>query len=302
MRDLKNKLTSGKNTKNIQRRKGKMFGYQVLGFGSGGVPFEGMCATGGTTSTDGDYKVHVFTSPGTFEVVSASNDPAENVVQYLIVGGGGGMGYGYGGAGGAGGYRAYGCGPSPLQAPAAIPTPVTTYPISVGAGGAGSPVVPGPSGFPCNSSNGSNTTGLGLTAAGGGGGASGSSGNNGKPGGSGGGGASGSSAPTTPRAGGTGNTPPVTPVQGHDGEGGSVPEGNQGGGAGAAGSYGPTGARCGVTGVSNSIDGTSRKYACGGRSGSGPTAISPRANSGFGGTCQGAAGMSGVVVIKYRVT
>ncbi len=36
MRDLKNKLTSGKNTKNTQSRKGKSFGYQVLGFGSGG--------------------------------------------------------------------------------------------------------------------------------------------------------------------------------------------------------------------------------------------------------------------------
>ena len=36
MRDLKNKLTSNKNTKNIQNRKGKSFGYQVLGFGAGG--------------------------------------------------------------------------------------------------------------------------------------------------------------------------------------------------------------------------------------------------------------------------
>ena len=35
MRDLKNKLTSGKNTKNTKSRKGKSFGYQVLGFGSG---------------------------------------------------------------------------------------------------------------------------------------------------------------------------------------------------------------------------------------------------------------------------
>ena len=33
MRDLKNKLTSGKNTKNIKSRRGKSFGYQVLGFG-----------------------------------------------------------------------------------------------------------------------------------------------------------------------------------------------------------------------------------------------------------------------------
>ena len=35
MRELKNKLTSGKNTKNIQQRRGKSFGYQVLGFGAG---------------------------------------------------------------------------------------------------------------------------------------------------------------------------------------------------------------------------------------------------------------------------
>ena len=37
MRDLKNKLTSGKgSSKNTQSRKGKSFGYQVLGFGAGG--------------------------------------------------------------------------------------------------------------------------------------------------------------------------------------------------------------------------------------------------------------------------
>ena len=40
MRDLKNKLTSSKNTKNIQNIKGKSFGYQVLGFGAGGSPRE----------------------------------------------------------------------------------------------------------------------------------------------------------------------------------------------------------------------------------------------------------------------
>jgi len=38
MRDLKNKLTSSKNSKNIQSRRGKSFGYQVLGFGSGETP------------------------------------------------------------------------------------------------------------------------------------------------------------------------------------------------------------------------------------------------------------------------
>ena len=45
MRDLKNKLTSGKNTKNIQRRKSKSFGYQVLGFGAGGAAAEPYDAT-----------------------------------------------------------------------------------------------------------------------------------------------------------------------------------------------------------------------------------------------------------------
>ena len=41
MRELKNKLTSGKNVRNTQTRKTKSFGYQVLGFGSGGLtPFQ----------------------------------------------------------------------------------------------------------------------------------------------------------------------------------------------------------------------------------------------------------------------
>ena len=68
MRDLKTKLTSGKNTKNIKSRKGKSFGYQVLGFGSGG--------------------------------------PLGYVIQYLLVAGGGGGGRVHGAGGGAGGYLA----------------------------------------------------------------------------------------------------------------------------------------------------------------------------------------------------
>ena len=60
MRDLKNKLTSGKNTKNIQPKKGKMFGYQVLGFGSGGAG-NLIEASGGTISESGDFRTHIFT-------------------------------------------------------------------------------------------------------------------------------------------------------------------------------------------------------------------------------------------------
>ena len=45
MRDIKNKLTSGKGSTNIQSHRGKSFGYQVLGFGSGGgVPFIGTAS------------------------------------------------------------------------------------------------------------------------------------------------------------------------------------------------------------------------------------------------------------------
>ena len=71
MRDLKNKLTTGKNTKNIQGRKGKMFGYQVLGFGAGGAGDVFTVATGGTVTTDGNFKVPTFTGDGTFESLFA---------------------------------------------------------------------------------------------------------------------------------------------------------------------------------------------------------------------------------------
>ena len=49
MRDLKNRLTPGKNTRNIQRRKGKSFGYQILGFGTvAGLPAGIGLFAGGT--------------------------------------------------------------------------------------------------------------------------------------------------------------------------------------------------------------------------------------------------------------
>ena len=45
------------------------FGYQVLGFGSGGKgPI--MVCTGGTITDIGSHKVHTFTSSGTFTVSS----------------------------------------------------------------------------------------------------------------------------------------------------------------------------------------------------------------------------------------
>jgi len=44
------------------------FGYNVSGFGS--FPsrgINGIVATGGTITTDGNFKVHTFTSSGTFQ-------------------------------------------------------------------------------------------------------------------------------------------------------------------------------------------------------------------------------------------
>ena len=120
MRDIKNKLTSGKNTKNIQARKGKSFGYQVLGFGAGGVGAAFIVATGGTiTTVDTDFKVHTFTGPGTFAVTCAGNAAGNDQLEYLVAAGGGGGGDTgcRGGGGGAGGFRFA----SPSLAPATYP-------------------------------------------------------------------------------------------------------------------------------------------------------------------------------------
>ena len=51
-----------------------------------------MAASGGTETTDGNYKVHTFTGPGTFTVNCVSSAAASNIVSYLVVAGGGGAG------------------------------------------------------------------------------------------------------------------------------------------------------------------------------------------------------------------
>jgi hypothetical protein len=107
-----------------------------------------IVATGGTETNSpcGDYKIHTFTSDGSFTISSTSANPTNNNIDYLVVAGGGGGGYYYGGGGGAGGYRES-CGTStgcytvsPLAAPCgAITAAIQTYPITVGGGGAGRP-------------------------------------------------------------------------------------------------------------------------------------------------------------------
>src|SRR6056300_737577 len=49
-----------------------------------------VSATGGTITTDGDYKIHTFTGPGTFTVSCAGNPAGSDTLDYFVVAGGGG--------------------------------------------------------------------------------------------------------------------------------------------------------------------------------------------------------------------
>tara|TARA_R100000455_G_C6269937_1_gene125642 strand:+ start:433 stop:1335 length:903 start_codon:yes stop_codon:yes gene_type:complete len=80
------------------------------GFGQKGGSPKFIVATGGTITTDGNFKIHTFTSPGTFCVSCAGNPGGSDTTEYLVVAGGGGGGQyvnsgGWAGGGGAGGYR-----------------------------------------------------------------------------------------------------------------------------------------------------------------------------------------------------
>jgi len=74
------------------RPKIKGFGYQMLGFGAGGVAPAFVTATGGCITTSGSYKIHTFNSPGTFCVSCAGEEAGSNSVTWMVVGGGGGGG------------------------------------------------------------------------------------------------------------------------------------------------------------------------------------------------------------------
>jgi len=261
-----------------------------------------VIATGGTVTTCGDYKIHTFTSPGTFCVTSAGTPAGSNTVDYLVVGGGGGGGSVDGGGGGAGGYRessgaASGCySASPLGAcVSALPVTAQGYPITVGAGGAGT-ASPSPN---TGGNRGGISTFSTITAAGGGGGAGGNACSSPyTPGGSGGGGRRDGNG----QGGGTGNVPIVSPPQGRDGgtpssfPGPSAWEGAAGGGGATTNGTGGTGgspsterAGNGGAGATSSINGTPTARAGGG--GGGAEGISPNC-FGTGGTGGGGDGFN----------
>jgi len=278
------------------------------------VTAEFICASGGTETTSGDFKIHTFTGPGTFTVGSVGNPLGSTTVDYLVLAGGGagGMGQG-GGGGGAGGYRessgaASGCySASPLGSGVnALSVCAQAYPITVGGGGAGQTrpdgnpyAAPGPSGAGANSIFST------ITSTGGGMGGAGA-GNCQQPGfaggsGGGGGGRSPPGSPGTANPGGAGNTPPVSPSQGNAGglSNNLAPtctaydNGGGGGGAGGVGAnsgQGPgTDAGNGGNGTTSSINAS--PVARGGGGGGG--ACHPSSSAGSGGPGGGANGKQG---------
>ena len=288
-----------------------------------------VTATGGTITTSGDYKIHTFTSSGTFTVSSVGNSAGSTTVDYLVAAGGaaggGGNGGGgpgwYAGGGGAGGYRES----FPNPATGGFPVSAQAYPITVGGGGAGGAGTGG---------NGSTSTFSTITSAGGGGGGAAENVPNDTPGNSGGSGGGGNAG----GAGGAGNSPPVSPSQGNSGGAGSPQPWNfavaagGGGGAGGAGSAGvddppsPYYGGPGGPGITSSINGSpvtrggggggssqqppgGAGGSGGGGAGSGTGSDSPESTAGSANTAGGGGGSqdiagksggSGVVVIRYK--
>ena len=313
MRKLDKPLTTevGKDSKNKNPRRGKSFGYQILGFGSGGAGSAFLVASGGSPACGAivctNYKVHTFTGDGTF-CVTAGTCVANNAVSYMVVAGGGAGGAGAGGGGGAGGFRELSTPiapytASPLDGYPSAPNRVTVttqgYPITVGAAGAAAPTS-------CTGGSGGNSIFSCITSAGGGGGGTYSVApqSHGGDGGSGGGGGyvfPGAPGPhaTPDDFKGVGNTPPTTPSQGNTGGKGFTnyqPSGatNNGGGGGAGavgGCGGPNpggGAGNGGNGVTSSI--TASPVARAGGGGGGTTGVGPGPSPGSGGSGGGGAG------------
>jgi hypothetical protein len=280
-----------------------------LSFAGGGV----MSATGGTITTDGDFKVNSFTADGTF------TPSADGYVEYLVIaGGGGGAGSlnSGGGGGGAGAYRT-----GMLQVTAS-----TAYSITVGAGGSA-----GASSWTGTGGDGADSiisgTGISTITSDGGGGSSGVLSGAGSSGGSG-GGASGKAGN------GAGNSTPGTgtgslTTSPFGGDGGTMCTGcgsddSGGGGGGGAGANGASTSNAnggnGGAGKASSITGSSVTYAGGGGAGGGRNSGSDGSGGSGGGGNAGSAGTantggggggtiasgvgyiggSGIVIIRYK--
>jgi len=296
-------------------------GWKVLNDDQSSFAPEYIAATGGTiTTVCTNFKVHTFTSPGTFSVTSKGNPLGNDKLGYVIIAGGGGGGSTNstddGAGGGAGGYReakdacdSYTA--SPLAASAITLCTVGNYGVVIGAGGAGGPGTSGVSGATGSSSSFNDIIGAGGGAARGSGTAvSPTVANGGSGGGSGGGGG------VPGKTGGAGNTPATTPPQGNNGgnAASSPPDGSAGGGGGATSAGGNAGgsSAAGGAGATSSINASPVGRAGGGGAagqsgpdGGGPGGSQGTTNSGGGGggNQQGGgagSGGSGLVIIRYK--
>lgn len=272
--------------------------------------------TGGTITTSGSYRIHTFTSSGTFSIpsgLSLSN------IEYLVVAGGGAGGStntgkgAAGGGGGAGGYRSSVVGESSgggSSAESRLNLSTGSYTVTIGAGGSGN--------LDNSGNDGSNSVFHTITSLGGGGGGCGNVAPP-KSGGCGGGGDYISGAAGTTGQG----------YSGGNGQGGPNYAGGGGGGAGAAGqnqAYPVSGS--GGIGVQSSITGTATYRAGGGGAGEwnghsgsgtpgqggnggggrgwgdGQSGTAGTANTGGGGGANdqtGASGGSGIVIVRYAL-
>jgi len=280
-------------------------GWLAVEEGTGFVGETFITASGGTITCCGDYKIHTFTGPGTFTVCSLSSSPAENIVSYMVVAGGGGAGSAPGpgssdaaGGGGAGGFREFKNTSDPYTASplngnpggTSITVTATSFPITVGGGGAGGP------GSNAAGTKGADSVFSTITSTGGGRGRNnGGPGNRqGGPGGSGGGPSGGG----TGISGGVGNDPSTTPAQGNPGSphsGSPDVYGGGGGGAGGAAADSPNGnpAADGGVAVTSSINGTATTYAGGGGGGGSPAGPGGQGGDNPSGPARGGGGPGG---------
>jgi len=260
-------------------------------------------ATGGDITESGGYKIHTFTSSGTFSVSSGSSE-----IEYIVVAGGGGGGRNGGGGddcagGGAGGYRSSVSGESSgggASAESTLTLGVGNYSVIVGAGGASDT-----DGITAPANDGSDSSFYTVTSVGGG--------SENRDGGSGGGQRDSGGTPGVIGSGTTG--------QGYAGGSNTTSVGGGGGGAGEAGNT--DGQGYGGDGVASLISGSLTYYAGGGGAGYASGSTQPglggggaggsppqngTANTGGGGGgassssgSNGGAGGSGIVIIRYLI-
>ncbi len=247
---------------------------------SGGVSKNAISLpSGGSITTSGSFRIHTFTSSGTFV-----NTIPSNSVEYLVVAGGGGGGntvsYSVSGSsgGGAGGYRSNVSGQSSgggASAENALTLSAASYTVTIGGGGSGTS-------SHATGSNGNNSVFGSITSigGGGGGGGSGTAGNGGS-----GGGKAYSGGPGSGTAG-----------QGYDGGNHGERGGGGGGGAGAEGQSrggGDQNGGAGGTGVSSNINGSATTRAGGGGGSGSSSGSGGSGGSGGGGNGTGNSGTGG---------